>query len=142
MHADVSRAYFHAKAQRLVQVKVPVEDCSGQEKGKIELLKKNMCGTRDAANGNETGRGTQKIGDAIWGAVQEVCSTTRKENLVFDTRRRLCGDRFEGESVGTQEAAAERVPKQSEHHRGRFGKEYQSAESENMLGRDRDIVST
>ena len=28
------------------------------------------------------------------------------------------------------------------HHRGRFDKEYQNAESESMLGRDRDIVST
>ena len=28
-----------------------------------------------------------------------------------------------------------RVPNQSEHHRGRFGKEYQGAESENTLGR-------
>ena len=53
MHADVSRAYFHAKAQRPVQVKLAVEDCSGQEKGEIGLLKKNMCGARDAASKRE-----------------------------------------------------------------------------------------
>ena len=41
-----------------------------------------------------------------------------------------------GESVGAQETAVVRVSNQSEHHRGRFDKEYQSAESENMLGRE------
>ena len=33
-----------------------------------------------------------------------------KENLGIDTRRRLCGDRIEGESVGGQEAPGECVP--------------------------------
>ena len=37
----------------------------------------------------------------------------KKENLGIDTRRRLCGDRIEGEPVGAQEAAGERVPNQS-----------------------------
>ena len=66
----------------------------------------------------------------------------QKKTSGFDTRRRLCGDRTEGESVGAQEAAGERVPDQSEHHRRRFGKDYQGAESENLLVRDRDIVPT
>ena len=60
-----------------------------------------------------------------------------KENLGFDTRRRFCGDRIEGESVGAQEAAGERVPNQSKHHRGKFCKEFQSAELENTLESDR-----
>ena len=50
MHVDVSRAYFHAKAERLVLVKLPVEDCSGKDEGEIGLLKKSMYGTRDAAS--------------------------------------------------------------------------------------------
>ena len=50
MHVDVSRAYFHAKAQRPVLVKLPTEDCSGKDKGKIGLLKKSMYATRDAAS--------------------------------------------------------------------------------------------
>ena len=50
VHFDVSRAYFHAKAHRLVLVKLPAEDCSGKDDGNIELLKKFMCGTRDAAS--------------------------------------------------------------------------------------------
>ena len=50
---------------------LPVEDCSGKGKGKIGLLKKSMCGTRDTqqAIGNETGKDTSKIGDTSWGAL-------------------------------------------------------------------------
>ena len=47
MHVDVSRAYFQGTAQRPVLVKLPAEDCSGKDVGKVELLKKSMCGTRD-----------------------------------------------------------------------------------------------
>ena len=51
-------------------------------------------------------------------------------------------DRIEGWSLLELKKQLESdVPNQSEHHRGRFGKEYQSAASENTLGRDRDIVS-
>ena len=45
MQVDVSRVYFHAKAQRLVLVKLPAEDCPGKDKGEIGLLKKRMYGT-------------------------------------------------------------------------------------------------
>ena len=34
MHVDVSRTYFHGKAQRVVPVKLPAEDCSGKHVGK------------------------------------------------------------------------------------------------------------
>ena len=47
MHVDVSRAYSHAKAQRPVLVKLPAEDCSGKDVGKIGRLKKSKYGTRD-----------------------------------------------------------------------------------------------
>ena len=50
MYVDVSRAYFHAKAQRLVLVRLPVEDGVGADARKIGLLKKSMYGTRDAAS--------------------------------------------------------------------------------------------
>jgi len=43
---DVRRAYFHAKARRLVYVKLPEED---NEEGKCGRLIKAMYGTRDAA---------------------------------------------------------------------------------------------
>ena len=50
MHVDVSCAYFHAKAQRPVLVKLAAEDCRGKDQGKIGLLTKRMYGTRDAAS--------------------------------------------------------------------------------------------
>ena len=87
MHVDVSRAYFHAKAQRPVLVKLPAENCSGKDVGKIGLLKKSMYGARDAqqANGKEIGKGILKVGVTSWGVVQETCSTTRKRKLQAET---------------------------------------------------------
>ena len=82
MHVDVSRAYFHAKAQMLVPVKLPVEGCSGKDKGIIRLLQKSSTVPEmQQAVGNETGKGIWKIGDTSWVAVQETCSTTRKRKL-------------------------------------------------------------
>ena len=80
MHIDVSRGYFHAKAQRPVLVKLPSEDCSGKDEGKIGLLKKSMYGTRDAASNWERAlaRASRKLGVTSLGAVQQTCSTTRK----------------------------------------------------------------
>ena len=52
-------------------------------------------------------------------------------SCAFHTRRPLRGGRIEGESVGAQEAAGERVSNQSEHHRSRFGKEHQGVEPQN-----------
>ena len=50
MHIDVSRAYFHAKAQRPVLIRLPLEDRTGTDAGKVELMKKSMHGTRGAAS--------------------------------------------------------------------------------------------
>ena len=50
MHIGVSRAYFHAKAQGPVLVRLPVKDRMGADAGKIGLMKKSMYGTRDAAS--------------------------------------------------------------------------------------------
>ena len=38
MHIDVSRAYFHSKAQRLVLVRLPVEDRMGADSEKRVCL--------------------------------------------------------------------------------------------------------
>ena len=56
MHIDVSRAYFHAKAQRPVLIRLPVEDRMGTDAEKVGLMKKSMYGTRDAAIGNVMGK--------------------------------------------------------------------------------------
>ena len=53
MHIDVSRAYFHAKAQRPVLIRLPVEDRMAADAGKVGLMKKSMYGTRDAASNLE-----------------------------------------------------------------------------------------
>ena len=50
MHIDVSRAYFHAKVQRPVLIRLPAEDRMGTDAGKIGRMKKSMYGTRDAAS--------------------------------------------------------------------------------------------
>ena len=50
MHIDVSRAYFYAKAQRLVLVRLLVEDRVGADVGKVGLSKTSMHGARDAAS--------------------------------------------------------------------------------------------
>ena len=50
MHIDVSRAYFHAKAQRPVLMRLPVEERMGTDAGEIGLTKKSMYVTRDAAS--------------------------------------------------------------------------------------------
>ena len=41
MHIDLSRAYFHAKAQRPVLIRLPVEDRMGTDAGKVGLMKKS-----------------------------------------------------------------------------------------------------
>ena len=46
----VSRACFHAKAQRPVLVRLPVEDRMGTDAGKVGLMKKSIYGTRYAAS--------------------------------------------------------------------------------------------
>ena len=85
-----------------------------------------MYGTRDAASSWERD----------WQGLSRNLFHNKKKKISV-----LTHDRIEEESVGAQEAAGERVPKQSEHHQGRFGKEYQGAEWENVLGRDTCIGS-
>ena len=41
MHIDVSRAYFHARAQRLLLTRLAVEDRMGTDAGKVGLMKKS-----------------------------------------------------------------------------------------------------
>ena len=40
MHINVSLAYFHAKTQRYVLVRLPVEERNGADAGEIGLLNK------------------------------------------------------------------------------------------------------
>ena len=49
MYADVSRAYFYAKAKRPVYVKLPEEDTEPGDENRCGRLLMSMYGTRDAA---------------------------------------------------------------------------------------------
>ena len=49
MYADVSQAYFYAKAVRPVYVKLPAEDLELGDEHRCGKLLMSMYGTRDAA---------------------------------------------------------------------------------------------
>ena len=79
MHIDVSRAYYHAKAQRPVLMRLPVEDRMGTDAGKVGLMKKSMYGTTGAAsNWNVTGKVTSGIGDFNLDSARRICFTTKR----------------------------------------------------------------
>ena len=74
MHIDVSRAYFHAKAQRLVLVRLPVEYRMGADAGEIGLLTKSVYGTRDAASiWERLWQEHDNTGDVSWDAARRIC---------------------------------------------------------------------
>ena len=133
MHVDVSRARFHAKAQIPVQVKLLSEDCSGKDEGKIGLLKKIMYGTRDAASNWKR----------YWQGHLENCGYElgRSSRNLFHNKKRKTSGLTHGDDfvvTGTKGSLLE-LKKKLE---SGFDEEYQSAESENVLEGDRDIVST
>ena len=109
MHVDVSRAYFHAKAQGPVLVKLPAEDCSGKDRGKNRTAEEKHVRYQRCSKqfGNEIGKGISKIGVTSWGAVQETCTTTRKgkhrvrrdDFVVTGTKERLLELKKQLESV-------------------------------------------
>ena len=82
MHIDVSRAYFHAKAQRPVVVRLPVEDRIGADAGKIGLLKKSMYGTRDAASNWERDWQEHIASlDVSWDSARRICFIMRSTDF-------------------------------------------------------------
>ena len=102
MHVDVSRPYFHAKGQRPVQVKLPAEVCPGKDKrGNLTAEEKHVRYQRCSKQlGTRLARASRKLGLRAGAQFKKSVSQQEKENFGFDTRRRLCGDRIEGESVG------------------------------------------
>ena len=75
MHIDVSREYFHAKGQRPVLIRLPVEDRLVTDAGKVGLMKRSMYGTRDAAS-NWEHDWLEHVRN--WDAARRICFTTRK----------------------------------------------------------------
>ena len=87
MHVDVSRAYFHAKAQRPVLIRLPV-DRLGTDARKVGSMKKSLYGTRDAASNWERDwqEHGQELGISTWTQLEESVSSQRKSSIGFDTR--------------------------------------------------------
>ena len=95
------------------------------------------------AIGSDIVKGISKIGVTSWGR----CS----RNLFHNKKRQTSGLTREDDFVvtGTKGSLLELTkqlesvyPIKGEHYRGSFDKGCEGAESENMLGRDRDFVST
>ena len=89
MHVDASRAYFDAKAHKPVLVRLPAEDRSGKDEGKIltveeEHIRQQRCskqlGTR------LTGL-PRKVGLRNATQFEKPVSQQEEENLGFDTWR-------------------------------------------------------
>ena len=142
MPVDVSRAYSHAKAHGLVLVKLAAEGYSGRVKGQMGLLNKGMHGTRDAASNWE--RDWQGHLEN-WGYELGRSSS----NFVHNKKRKTSGltDGDDFVVTGSKESLLEPknqlesvYPIKASTIGAGFGKEYQGAESENTLGRDRDMV--
>ena len=107
-HVDVSCAYFHAKAQEVRAGEIGSRRLlrEGSRKNRIvdeEHVRYQRCSKQ---LGTRLARASRKLEPRAWAQCKKSVS-----------RRRLHGGRIEGESVGAQEAAGERVSNQSEHHR-------------------------
>ena len=138
MHVDVSRANFHSKAQRPVLVKLPAEDCSGKDEGKNLTAEEEHVRNQRCSNWARDWQG--RLGNWRY----EVVGSSR--NLFHNKKKKTSGLTHvvarSKKSLLELKKQLECFSNKSEHHRGRFGKERQGTEPENMLGRDKDILST
>ena len=87
MHIDVSRAYFHASAQRPVLIRLPVEDRMGTDAGKVGLMKNGMYGTKKAASNWERDwqEHVRNWGISTGTQLEESVSPQREPSVGFDT---------------------------------------------------------
>ena len=92
MSIHLPRAYFHAKAQRLVLVRLPVKDRVGADAGKMGLLKKSMYVTRDTASIGECDwqEHVKSWGFRLVAQLEELVPSRKASSCRHDTRRRLC----------------------------------------------------
>ena len=96
MHVDVSRAHFHAQAQRLVLVRSPAEDRKGADAEQIRLLS-----TRDAASNWERDWQEQvKNWGYQLGSVRRICFVMK--NIEFQGRHTLKISWSRGRQTGLQ----------------------------------------
>ena len=130
MHVDVSRAYFHAKAQRLVLVKLPAEDCSGNWTVEEEHVRYQRCSKQ---LGTKLARASGKLGLRAGAQFKKLVPQQEKKNLRFysthgddsvvtGTKGSLLELKMQLESVDSIKSGAG------------LDKEYQGAESEKEVG--------
>ena len=88
---DVRKSYFHAKAKRRVYVELPERDGGGPGR-QCGLLRRSLCGTRDAAQNWECDLGgvLEEIG--LRKGKASTCLKLRRgaRNQRFGPRRRQC----------------------------------------------------
>ena len=97
MHVDVSRAYFHAKAQRPVLVILPAEDCSRKGQRETQTAEEEHVRYQRCSKqlGTRLTRASRKLGLRAGAQHKTLVPQQEKENLGFETRRRLRGDKIE-----------------------------------------------
>ena len=84
MYADVSRAYFYAKAVRTAYVKLLEEDQEEGDAGKCGRLRMSMHGTRDAAFNWASEYSETRLAAGFKGERQPpACSGIRRPMCVF-----------------------------------------------------------
>ena len=138
MHVDVSRAYFHAKAQRLVLVKLPAEDCSGNWTVEEEHVRYQRCSKQ---LGTKLTRASGKLGLRAGAQFKKPVPQQEKKNLRFysthgddsvvtGTKGSLLELKMQLESVDTIKSGAGST------------KSIKAQNRRKKLERDRDIVST
>ena len=95
MHTDVSRADFHATAERLALVRLPVEVHREYDADKVGRLKKGIYGTRDAAINwaCDLTEPSQAVGAHIGAEFKECVPSQKKDNIRDDAWQRLRGHR-------------------------------------------------
>ena len=75
MHIDVSCACFHAKAQRLVMVRLPLEDRMGIDVGKNWIIEKEHVRHAESSKqfGSVLAQNTSKVVDTSWSSARLTC---------------------------------------------------------------------
>ena len=133
MHIDVSRAYFHTKAQRPVLIRLPVEDRMGTDAGKVGLMKKSMYVTRDAASNWE--RDWQEH------VKNWLFRLGLSSKNLFHHKENRVSHRANKETDGVRGKDDECVSNQSEDHRLWVTEEHQNVEQEIALVKARNCFS-
>ena len=142
MHLVESRAYFRAKAQRPVPVRLPTKHRVGADVGKIGVLKKSMYDTRDAASNWE----------CDW---QEHVKSRgfrlglSSKNLFYLKKHQIPGMAHDDDFVltGPTERLAEfkgnmtGVSHQSKHHQPRITRKHENAEQKVAQGKARNCIT-